>query len=93
VAGFQPPGDNMTNDEFQQDLKKLADGWCERRALKALLHFLPGYFALNGLTDGLGALETALKDVLAFAKDEITEEEKKEAKRLMILVQQAIYRQ
>jgi hypothetical protein len=93
VAGFQPPGDNMTNDEFLRDLKKLADGWCERRALKALLHFLPGYFALNGLTDGLGALETALKDVLAFAKDEITEEEKKEAKRLMILVQQAIYRQ
>ena len=39
------------------------------------------------------APETALKDVLAFAKDEITEEEKKEAKRLMILVQQAIYRQ
>jgi hypothetical protein len=84
--------DDMTNDEFLRDLQKLADGWCERRALKALSQFLPGYFALNGLTDGFAALETALKDVLVFAKDEITEEEKKEAKRLMILVQQAIYR-
>lgn len=82
----------MTKDEFVGDLKKLADGWCERRALKPLFYFLPGYFALNGLTDGLAALEIALKDVLAFTKEEITDEEKKEAKRLMILVQQAIYR-
>ena len=83
----------MTNDEFLHDLKKLTDGWCERRALRPLRHFLPGYFALNGLTDGFATLETALKDVLVFAKDEITEEEKKEAKRLMILIQKAIYRQ
>jgi hypothetical protein len=40
----------------------------------------------------ISGLETALKDVLVFAKDELTEEEKKEAKRLMILVQQAIHR-
>jgi hypothetical protein len=30
--------------------------------------------------------------VLVFAKDEITEDEKKEVKRIMILVQAAIYR-
>lgn len=82
----------MTNEQFLLDLKKLADGWCERRALKPLLHFLPGYFALNGLTDGCGTLETALKDVLVFAKDEITEAERKETTRLMILLHQAIYR-
>jgi hypothetical protein len=80
----------MTNGDFQRDLKKLIDAWCERRALLALLHFLPGYFGLNGLTDGFGALETAMKDVLVFAKDEVTEEEKKELKRILILVQQAI---
>jgi len=82
----------MTNDEFTSALKKLADGWCERRALKALHHFLPGYFALNGLTDGYAALETALKDVLVFAKSEVTEEEKTEVKRLMIVVQGVVYR-
>jgi hypothetical protein len=83
----------MIEDEFTRDLKELADGWCERRALRPLLHFLPGYFALNGLTDGLGALETALKDVLVFAKQDITEEEEKEAKRLMIILQKPIHRQ
>jgi hypothetical protein len=81
----------MSNDEFIRDLKKLADGWCERRALRPLFYFLPGYFGLNGLTDGFGDLETALKDVLVSAKSEITEEEKNEIKRLLILVQQAIY--
>lgn len=81
----------MTNTDFQDDLKKLADGWCERRNLRALHCFLPGYFGLNGLTDGFGLLETALKDVLLFAKDVITEEEKKEINRLLNLVQEAIY--
>ncbi len=82
----------MNNDEFFRDLKKLADGWCDRRALRPLAHFLPGYFALNGLTDGYGALEIALKDILVFAKDDITEDERKETKRLMILVQGIVYR-
>jgi hypothetical protein len=80
------------SDDIHRDLRQLADGWCGRRALRALSQFLPGYFALNGLTDGWGELETALKDVLVFAKDEITEDEKQEVKRIMILVQAAIYR-
>jgi hypothetical protein len=76
--------------DIHRDLRQLADGWCQRRALRALHQFLPGYFALNGLTDGWGELETALKDVLVFAKDEITEEEKQEVKRIMIAIQKAI---
>ena len=82
----------MTNEDFQRDLKRLANGWCERCALVPLRYFLPGYFALNGLTDGLAALETALKDVLVSAGNHITDEEKSEVKRLMTLTQQAIYR-
>ena len=78
--------------DIHQDLRQLADGWCERRALRALHQFLPGYFGLNGHTDGWGDLEIALKDVLVFAKDEITEEEKKEVKRIMSLIQAAIHR-
>ena len=80
------------NSDIHSELKQLAEGWCDRRALRALHHFLPGYFALNGLTDGWAQLETALKDVLVFAKDEITGDEKKEVKRIMIVIQQAIYR-
>jgi hypothetical protein len=81
----------MSSEDFLQDLKKLADRWCERRALRPLSIFLPAYLSLNGLTDGYAQLENALKDVLALASGDITEEEKREAKRLLILVQQAIY--
>jgi hypothetical protein len=79
----------MKND-FEDDLQSLADRWCERKALRSLHHFLPGYFALNGMTDGYAALQEALKDVLAFAKDEITEAEYSEVKRIIALVQGAL---
>jgi hypothetical protein len=75
-------------------LKGLAEGWCDRRALAALHYFLPGYFAflgLNDFTDGLGALETALKDVLVHAKSDVTLKEKKEVKRVIVLVHDAMY--
>jgi hypothetical protein len=76
--------------EFQRDLRKLAEGWCARRALLALRHFLPGYLAQNGLSDGFADVALALKDVLVFANEELTDAEKKEAKRLMIAAQQAL---
>lgn len=82
----------MTHAEFMQGLKDLAEKWCERRALHALHHFLDGYFALNGLTDGYAALEASLKDVLAFAASEITAEEKAELKRLLVYTQEIVYR-
>lgn len=81
----------MSSEAFIGDLKKLANGWCERRALRPLSVFLPAYLGLNGLTDGYADLENALKDVLALANGDITDEEKKEAKRLLVVVQQAIY--
>jgi hypothetical protein len=83
----------MTHDEFLQGLKGLSDKWCERHAIRALHHFLGGYFALNGLTDGYAALGVALKDVLAFAGTEITEEEKAELKRLLVYTQGIVYRE
>ncbi len=82
----------MTHAEFTQSLTDLADKWCERRALRALHHFLGGYFALNGLTDGYAALEVALKDVLAFASAELTAEEQMELKRLQVYTQEIVYR-
>ena len=82
----------QTNANIMDDLRKLADGWCARRSLVPLRHFLPGYFALNGMTDGVGELEIALKDVLAFAKNELTEAEKMEVKRVLRLVQEVLYR-
>ncbi|MEI6561509.1 MAG: hypothetical protein WCO68_05415 [Verrucomicrobiota bacterium] len=80
------------NADIYLDLRKLADGWCERRALRALHQFLPGYFSLNGMTDGWGELQIALKDVLVFAKEEITEDEVKEVKRIMNIIHEVIHR-
>jgi hypothetical protein len=71
------------DNELPTDLRKLADRWCERRALVPLRHFLPGYFALNGLSDGNHECVTALKDVLAFAKDDITADERSDVKQLI----------
>jgi hypothetical protein len=82
----------MTHDEFLQGLKNLADKWCERRALRPLHRFLGGYFALNGLTDGYAELEIALKDVLAAAKPDLTDEERVEIKRLLAYTQAIVHR-
>jgi hypothetical protein len=76
--------------DIPTDLRKLADRWCERRALAPLLHFLPGYFALNGLSDGHHDCITALKNVLAFAKGSITPDERDEVKRLIRRLEAAL---
>ena len=52
ILTFGPVSDEQQT--YIPSLKQLAEGWCERRALRALDDFLPGYFALNGLTDGSG---------------------------------------
>lgn len=65
---------DMGNEDLLRDLRKLADGWCKRQAFGALRRFLPGYFVLNGLTDGLGHLE----DALASTHSELTKDEREE---------------
>jgi hypothetical protein len=80
------------NTDYTQRLRRLADQWCARRALNPLRHFLPAYFALNGLTDGYAALAEGIRDTLALAKEEITDEEKTELRCLLADVEAAIYR-
>jgi hypothetical protein len=80
------------SEDIYSDLKKLADGWCERRALRALHQYLPGYFALSGLADGWHELLDSLKNVLVFAKDEITATEKEEVKRVIIRIEDMLQR-
>jgi hypothetical protein len=62
------------NDQEQlfQTLQKLIEGWRDRRALR---HTLRGYPLSNSLTDGWSDLTTALKDVRAFAREEVAPEE------------------
>ena len=78
--------------EYTDRLRLLAQNWCDRHTLRPLLHFLPGYFALNGLTDGYAMLGDAIRDTLALAKDEITEKERAELRSLLAEADSAVYR-
>ena len=61
--------------DFLASLRRLIDAWCDRRCLKALSRILPAYLSFNGLTDGRGELRDALRNVRAFARDELTDQE------------------
>jgi hypothetical protein len=50
-----------THDEFLSALRAMIERWCDERRLHALAKILPGYMAINGLTDGWGEFLTALK--------------------------------
>lgn len=83
----------MNPQEIHDATRALIDKWCERKAISLLGRLLPGYFCLNGLTDGYAHLEEAIKDVLAFCRDELPAEEKGELKRILVAVQGIVYRQ
>ena len=69
-------GGRMDNQEqLFQTLQKLVDAWCDRRALQALRYILRGYPLSSPLTDGWAELIAALKDVRAFAREELSAEE------------------
>ena len=79
----QPPAppDPHPDQELSAALGWLTDSWCDRRALTALRYLLPAYpVPPADLTQGetpnpLQALLIALKDVRAFAREELTEPE------------------
>jgi hypothetical protein len=61
--------------EFLAALRLIIDAWCERRCLRALSYALPGFFALNGMTDGWGELREALGRVRSLAREELPADE------------------
>lgn len=73
-------------------LRTLIDQWCERRSLRVLSFALPGYFGLNGLTDGWAGLEQSLRNVRAFARDELTEPELDRVNALIRAVEKLVHR-
>ncbi len=58
-----------SHDEYLAALTALIDRWCEGRKLKPLSLILPGYLALNGLTDGWAMLLDALKSTRALGQE------------------------
>ncbi len=58
-----------SNEEFIAVLREMIYRWCDDRQLQPLAVLLPGYLAINGLTDGRGELHDALFSLRAFGPD------------------------
>ena len=78
--------------ELFQTLQTLVEAWCDRRALQALRYILRGYPLASPLTDGWAELMTALMDVRAFARDEVTPEELLSVDKCIRVVEREVYR-
>jgi hypothetical protein len=61
--------------EIHADIEKLVETWCDRRCYKALAIILGPWPLVSGLTDSWYDLLKALKDIRAFAKEELLESE------------------
>ena len=66
-----------SNVELFRTLDELIAGWCDRRCLRALRAILHGYPMPSLMSDSWGELLKALQDVRAFARDELTETERR----------------
>ena len=84
--------DNASSDEIHLETKRLVDGWCDRRCLRALRHALAGWPMTNPLTDGWAAFMDAMKNVRADARDELTAAELDAVDDLIRIAERAVYR-
>ncbi len=73
-------------------LQTLVEGWCDRRCLKALSRILRGYPLSSPFTDGWGDLLIALQDVRAFARSELTDEERAAVDECIRAVDRVVHR-
>ncbi len=82
---------DITNEGILTRVRELIEGWCDRRCLIALRLVLHGYPLHNELTDGWADLLDALQNVRAFARDELTENEKTVIGKIIAEVSKAVY--
>lgn len=78
------------NGEFLAALRRLIDGWCDRRCFKALSQVLPGFLAFNGMTDGWAELQQALVKVRGLARGELSDDEMETVTGLITATDEAI---
>jgi hypothetical protein len=81
-----------TTEEVQSAIGGLIDRWCEHRTLRPLAVLLPGFFALNGLTDGWHELRASLRQLLALGPDTFSSTDWAVIQELIRAVDRAIYR-
>ena len=80
------------NKQLFSSIQGLVEAWCDRRCLGALRRILPAYPLSSPLTDGWGELLIALQEVRAFAKEELTPDERKLLDNCISAVETALHR-
>jgi hypothetical protein len=88
----EPVSPFRDNAEFIAALRGLIDAWCDRRSLGELATILPGYLALNGMTDGWAALYDALKNVRASSRETLPASEMELINQLIRASEKVVYR-
>lgn len=58
----------MMDTDPNDEIRRLVEGWCDRREYKALGWVLAAWHGNNGLTDGWSDLRDALKSAYCFCK-------------------------
>jgi len=56
------------SDDPNDEIRRLVEGWCDRREFKALARVLPSWIGNNGLTDGWSDLRDALKSAYGLCR-------------------------
>jgi len=80
------------NQQLFSMIQQLIDAWCDRRCLRALKAILRIYPPPPVLTDDWGELLIALQDVRAFARDELTIDERGAIEDCIRAVDSAVHR-
>jgi hypothetical protein len=82
----------MKPEDFDKELGKLIDAWCERRELRLLRTILPVYPRVSGLTDEWGDLVSALKTIRAQHKGLLVNGETDRVVELLHIAESVVYR-
>ncbi len=81
-----------TNESILKVVNNLVEAWCDRRCFIALRYMLAGYPLASSLTESWAALLDALQNVRAFAREEITEQEKLTMNELIAVITGLVFR-
>ena len=80
------------NTELFRAIERLIEAWCDRRCFRALKAILRVYPPPPVLTDDWAELLIGLQDVRAFARDELTIDERESIEDCIRAVDRAIHR-
>lgn len=81
----------MDTKEILGQISHLIDDWCDQRNLKALEHILPGWPIGMGLTDDWARVLEALKNVRAFSRDTLNNQEIQTIDDLISEIERTLY--